>query len=110
MKKININFMKGIFIYAFYLAMLLSCTEKPVNDAPQSQVQPVVDSAKQRAMLKKILPFIPPDLTRMGRVSFLDETFKDWLARTGELPPDFDRMPSIPFLPDPMVIVEGGDS
>ena len=40
-------------------------------------------------------------------MSFLDETFKDWLARTGELPPDFDQMPTIPLLPDPLVLDEG---
>lgn len=29
------------------------------------------------------------------------EYWNDWLKETGELPPDFDRMPSIPHLPDP---------
>jgi dienelactone hydrolase len=40
-------------------------------------------------------------------VSFYDETFQDWHTRTGELPPDFDQMPSIPFLPDPLMLDEG---
>ena len=102
--------MNSIFISAVCLAVLLSCKEKSVsvNNTSQIQIQPVTDSAKQKVMLEKILRFIPPDLTRMGRVSFLDETFKDWLSRTGELPPDFDRMTSIPFLPDPLLIDEGG--
>lgn len=65
------------------------------------------DGAKRKASLEKILRLLPPDRTSNGRVSFLDETFKDWLARTGELPPDFDQLPSIPFLPDPLVIDEG---
>ncbi|MEO6704832.1 MAG: prolyl oligopeptidase family serine peptidase, partial [Ginsengibacter sp.] len=49
----------------------------------------------------------PLDMTADGRVSFLDKTFMDWLTRTGELPPDFSKMPSIPFLPDPLILEEG---
>ncbi len=70
----------------------------------------VIDSARQKAVLEKIVSLLPPDRTSNGRVSFLDSTFQDWLARTGELPPDFDQMPSIPFLPDPLVLDEGGQN
>ena len=66
------------------------------------------DTTKRKAILDQIVKLLPPDITKSGRVSFLDETFKDWLERTGELPPDFDQMPSIPFLPDPLVLDEGG--
>lgn len=65
------------------------------------------DSVKRKATLELILKTLPPDNTSNGRVSFLDETFSDWLNRTGELPPDFDELPSIPFLPDPLVQDEG---
>ena len=65
------------------------------------------DSLKRKAELDWILSVLPPDAIQRGRVSYLDETFKDWLHRTGELPPDFDQMPSIPFLPDPLVMDEG---
>lgn len=65
------------------------------------------DTAKRIADLEKILSLRPPEKTFTGPVSFLDETFADWLKRTGELPPDFDRMPSLPFLPDPLIIDEG---
>ena len=41
-------------------------------------------------------------------VSPEDFTWRDWLKRSGELPPDFDEMPSIPFLPDPLILDEGG--
>lgn len=44
------------------------------------------------------------------RLSYRDETWYDWLERTGELPPDFDAMPSLPFLPDPLVLDEGGEN
>lgn len=66
------------------------------------------DTTKRKADLDRILKVLPEDRISNGRISFLDETFKDWLKRTGELPPDFDRMPSIPFLPDPLVEDEGG--
>ena len=65
------------------------------------------EAAKRKASLETILKLLPPDRTQNGRVSFYDKTFKDWQSRTGELPPDFDQMPSIPFLPDPLVLDEG---
>ncbi|MEX0772642.1 MAG: dienelactone hydrolase family protein [Balneolales bacterium] len=42
-------------------------------------------------------------------VNFHDETWLDWIERTGALPPNFDALPSIPMLPDPLIIDEGGD-
>ena len=62
---------------------------------------------KQKTALDLILKVLPPDRTSNGRVSYLDKSFADWLNRTGELPPDFDTMPSIPFLPNPLVLDEG---
>ncbi len=66
------------------------------------------DSLKRIASLSRIMNVLPADKLSNGRVSFLDENFQDWLKRTGELPPDFDTMPSIPFLPDPLILDEGG--
>jgi len=66
------------------------------------------DLAKKRAYLDEILSFIEPERPERGRVTRLDSTWRDWLSRTGELPPDFDSMPSLPFLPDPLVLDEGG--
>jgi len=68
------------------------------------------DSIKLKAELERILSWLPDDVVKRGRVSFFDRTFEDWLARTGELPPDFDQLPSLPFLPDPLVLDEGGDN
>jgi hypothetical protein len=31
-----------------------------------------------------------------------NEPWEKWLAATGTLPPDFDSLPSTPFLPDPL--------
>lgn len=41
------------------------------------------------------------------RISNRDSTWMDWLS-SGELPPDFDRMESIPFLPDPLQLKRDG--
>jgi pimeloyl-ACP methyl ester carboxylesterase len=37
-----------------------------------------------------------------------DTTWMDWLQHSGELPPDFDKMPSVPFLPDPLILNKDG--
>ncbi|WP_017260061.1 alpha/beta fold hydrolase [Pedobacter arcticus] len=42
------------------------------------------------------------------RVSVQDSTWVDWLKRSGELPPNFAKMKSTPFLPDPLVFEENG--
>src|SRR5690625_7777864 len=76
----------------------------------QAQI-PNVDSdevlERRHAYLDQILEWLPEDRPGFGRVSYLDSTFNDWLDRTGELPPDFDQMVSIPHLPDPLMIDEG---
>ncbi len=51
------------------------------------------------------LPGTPPP-----HVSPDDFTWGDWLKRTGELPPDFDQLPTLPFLPNPLIIDEGGEN
>ncbi len=42
------------------------------------------------------------------RVTLQDSTWVEWLNRTGELPPDFSKMRSTPFLPDPLIFDENG--
>ncbi|NLO02942.1 MAG: hypothetical protein GX126_11615, partial [Bacteroidales bacterium] len=51
------------------------------------------------------LPGTPPP-----HVSPEDRNWGEWLKRTGELPPDFDEMPALPFLPDPLVLDQGGEN
>ena len=89
------------------LMVLQGCNARGARAGLQVTRTTGTDTLKRRAMLEKILKVLPPDKTANGRISFLDETFQDWLDRTGELPPDFDGLPSIPFLPDPLVLDEG---
>ena len=56
--------------------------------------------------LQKILPRTTTnELT--GRMNGGDKNWEAWVTRTGELPPDFESMPSNNLLPDPLVRVEG---
>lgn len=104
----SITFCLGMFIIPS--AFLINPKESRKIDERKIQL----NISKQKANLELILKVMPPDQLKEdlefddnGRVSFLDRTFTDWLKRTGELPPDFDLMPSLPFLPDPLVIDEG---
>jgi dienelactone hydrolase len=42
----------------------------------------------------------PSSPNRTARINAQDKSFEEWVRRTGELPPDFDKMPSIPGLPE----------
>lgn len=64
------------------------------------------DVNNRKAYLKQVASWLPGG--GRGAVSRLDASWQDWLKRTGELPPDFNAMPSMPFLPDPLILDEGG--
>ncbi len=52
--------------------------------------------------LLKVLPHTSTKITgRINAASTPLTSWEDWAKRTGELPPDFAAMPSIPDLPDP---------
>lgn len=107
MRRISVLF--NFILIACVFICASSCRQETETTTAQMEIVKVpVDSAKQKAIRDKIVSLLPPERTMNGTVSFLDSGFVDWLERTGELPPDFDRMPSIPFLPDPLVIDEGG--
>jgi hypothetical protein len=65
---------------------------------------------RRNQYLKDILEInIPQRLQQTTRrVTVQDSTWTDWLNRTGELPPDFSVMASVPFLPDPLVLTKKG--
>src|SRR5262245_52060561 len=49
------------------------------------------DDAKRRAQLDEMLRLFPKSAA-----------WEQWLQKSGELPPDFEALPSEPFLPDPL--------
>ncbi len=86
------------------------------SDAAQSR-QTVSESsmrsgaslARRKEALDMLLKLLDPTKKpSSGRLNSVDATWEDWLKRTGELPPDFQDMPSCAELPDPLVLVENG--
>jgi dienelactone hydrolase len=51
---------------------------------------------KLREELKQLLQILPKS-----------EPWEKWLAKSGELPPDWDTMPRVPELPDPLLMKKG---
>ena len=69
--------------------------------------QPGQESRRQT--LDELLSMLQPSRAPAnGRINAHDRTWEDWIRRTGELPPDFDALPSVPELPDPLVLREAG--
>ena len=66
------------------------------------------EESKRKNYLKELIRLQDQPSSSDDFVSYHDKTWLDWVRRTGELPPNFDALPSIPFLPDPLVTDEGG--
>ncbi len=66
------------------------------------------DLSIRQGYLEQLVSVLPPDRPNKGRVSPFDATWRGWIERTGELPPNFDAMESLPFLPAPLVIDQSG--
>jgi cephalosporin-C deacetylase-like acetyl esterase len=65
---------------------------------------------RQKKYLKDILAINIAQRFQVNtrRISVKDSTWTDWLMRSGELPPDFSQMKSIPNLPEPLVLSKNG--
>ncbi len=64
---------------------------------------------RRRQDLTHLLELLPPSRPpATGRINAHDKTWEEWVRRTGELPPDFDALPSIAELPDPLMLRQGG--
>jgi dienelactone hydrolase len=57
---------------------------------------PAALSPKEQEQLAQNLRILPKS-----------EPWEQWLAHSGEGPPDFDELPSVPFLPDPLRFTSG---
>ncbi len=88
----------GISTLAAFLC--LSTLGAFAQDAALERRQEALD-----VLLKTLNRTSPP---ATGRITAVDKTWEDWQRRTGELPPDFNAMPSIPGLPDPLTMMENG--
>lgn len=75
---------------------------------PQDAHSDDASLARRRVYLEELTRILPSTGWPQGRINAVDKMWEDWLKRSGELPPDFEMMPSIPELPDPLVMVENG--
>src|SRR6266545_8200534 len=57
---------------------------------------PAPPTERQQELLAQILRALPRS-----------EPWEEWLKQTGAHPPDFDNLPSVPFLPDPLRFASG---
>lgn len=82
-----------------FLIVALLCGAAAAQNQTQSRQQ----------VLKELQQILLPSRTPpTGRINAIDKTWEDWVKRTGELPPDFDSMPSLAELPDPLMLNEDG--
>src|SRR5208283_5412867 len=83
------------------LAAGASSLATDVQTHPQPTTSAVYATDKRRETLDVLLKILPRRQVELsGRINAYDKSWEDWLKRTGELPPDFDAMPSTPFLVD----------
>lgn len=80
---------------AILVAIFAAAIPRPASSAPVTRP---VGTEEQRAQLRETLRMLPKS-----------EPWEKWLAATGALPPDFEKLPSIPFLPDPLKYPNGKD-
>jgi pimeloyl-ACP methyl ester carboxylesterase len=69
------------------------------------------DQSKRQKSLEDILKIINTNSNKKSynsAITLKDSSWLDWQHSTGELPPDFDKMPSCPFLPEPLVLNKDG--
>src|SRR5690606_18107013 len=85
--------------FVFYVFFLFSCL-------PAVSQQHLAEK-RQNGYLEQLLPLLRAPRNNAPLVTSEDKTWFDWQERTGELPPDFQNMPSIPFLPNPLILQEG---
>ncbi len=86
-------------IRSSFLIVVFLCGTAAAQNQTQTRQQVLEE-------LQQIL--LPSRTPPTGRINATDKTWEDWVKRTGELPPDFDSMPSLAELPDPLMLDEDG--
>lgn len=66
---------------------------------------------RRQQYLEELIPYLRASTgswANKAPVSPLDSTWEAWQKRTGELPPDFEQLPSQPFLANPLIDLVSG--
>ncbi|MFC7230627.1 hypothetical protein ACFQMM_03120 [Saliphagus sp. GCM10025308] len=86
--------------------------DTPSDDYPlhperiHGQPSSAAERQRRRDYLEELRPLLAPQADEYGsdpRLSHRDDSWLAWQERTGELPPDFERLPALAELPDPLV-------
>jgi dienelactone hydrolase len=72
----------------FGLAAAAVCLSLPAQTGPKADLE--------------LMRILAPTKEPRGRINAVDLTWEAWQKRTGELPPEFAKMRSHPFAPDPL--------
>ncbi|MDF9798899.1 cephalosporin-C deacetylase-like acetyl esterase [Catalinimonas alkaloidigena] len=88
-----------------YISLTLSLVFFYASSAEAQQ-----DQAKREAYLEELIELQERPSSHDEYVNFHDASWLDWVERTGALPPNFEDIPSLPFLPDPLILDEGGEN
>lgn len=89
---------KPLFFYPLLFTLLFLQTV---------QAQSQGEESKRKNYLEELILLQEKPSNPDGFVNYYDSTWADWVERTGALPPDYDKLPSIPFLPDPLIADQG---
>jgi imidazolonepropionase-like amidohydrolase/dienelactone hydrolase len=83
----------GTTLFQAFIIFILGTSMLAAQSGEHSEAE-----ERQRAFLEELHILFP------GENEWPDDTneWKKWLEETGELPPDFDEMETIPFIPDPL--------
>lgn len=92
-----VNLLPALAAFGFAIALLLP----PVRAADPAGA----DTAKRAAILKHLIETFRSDVP--GEEPKETPIWETWLRRSGELPPDFDRMPANAFPPDLLTFQNG---
>lgn len=69
------------------------------------------ETGKRAEFLDRLIPILhleADEISADPRISTEHKSWTEWLKQTGELPPDFDRLPACAGLPDPLTMRENG--
>lgn len=104
------------FIPILWLSVWFSSGMLMGQALPDAQDESEIRKAYLEELLELNRPHPRPDerprnvFSSFERLSYTDSTWDAWQKRTGELPPDFSQMPSLPLLPNPLIWDEGGEN
>lgn len=82
--------------FILFLTLCSFMIAMKIHESEWVSQESYTQNTKRKALLEELRNILPES-----------EEWEQWLEESGELPPDFDAMESIPFLPDPLRMQNG---